>query len=144
MVKKPRVVFDTNVYIGILLRGKGAFQLLQLWNRREFNVYTSKFQMAELKKVVERDFQGDQAKRTINPEKLTDLLELMATDATVLPVRKMGEYSPDADDDWIIAIAVKAKADYLVSENTKDVNQQLSMSPLGLYLSSPQQMQGVE
>lgn len=122
---KLRVVFDTNVYIAMLLGGKGATQLLRFWYRKKFRVYTSKLQIAELKEVVERDFQGKEARKTIAPESLENLLHLLKEAATVLPNRKMGKYSPDADDDWIVAIAIKSKSDYLVSENTKDINQQV-------------------
>ena len=42
-----------------------------------------------------------------------------------MSTRRQNKVSPDADDNWIIGIAIRAKADYLVTENPKDIHQDL-------------------
>jgi putative PIN family toxin of toxin-antitoxin system len=119
---KLRFVFDTNVYISFLLGGRGATKLFLLWRTKKFRLYTSKLQLQEITAVVQKQFQG-KARRKIAQQALDDLLLVLQKRAEVIPVKLMGKHSPDKDDDWIIAIALKAKAAYLVSENSKDINQ---------------------
>jgi uncharacterized protein len=119
---KLRFVFDTNVYISFLLGGRGATKLFLLWRTRKFKLYTSKVQLQEITTVVQKQFQGEVRKK-IAQQDLDDLLLVLRKRSEVIPVKLVGKYSPDRDDDWIIAIALKSKADYLVSENSKDINQ---------------------
>lgn len=119
---KPRFVLDTNVYIGLLIKGKGAVKLFGYWRAKHFDLYTSKHQLQEIENTAHLYFQGKQAKKLIPEENLQALLRLLRSRAKVLPNRLVGQHSPDKDDDWIIAIALKAKAQYLVSENTLDIN----------------------
>jgi predicted nucleic acid-binding protein len=43
--------------------------------------------------------------------------------ANMIATQRQNKVSPDTDDDFIIGIAIKAKAHYLVTENTKDIYQ---------------------
>ncbi|HEU4743183.1 MAG TPA: putative toxin-antitoxin system toxin component, PIN family [Meiothermus sp.] len=117
---KPKLVLDTNVYVAAMLGGRGALKLLHLWRLKRFEVYTSKKQIEELYITVEKHLQGPKARRIITAEVPEDMLYLLSARAELLPVRRVSKLSRDRDDDWIIAIALKS--DYLVSENTQDVN----------------------
>lgn len=120
---KPCVVLDTNVYIAFLLGGRGARKLFRLFLLKKFELYTSKLQLAELREVVTRDF-GPRGRKPIPARDLADLELVLSRRAHVLPNRRVSKRSPDPDDNWIIGIALKAKADYLVSENRDHVNQE--------------------
>jgi predicted nucleic acid-binding protein len=75
--------------------------------------------------VVQQYFQTRDARQYIALEDLEDLLLILRQRAVFVANRRMGKRSPDADDDWIIGIAIKNKADWLVSQNTQDLYQSL-------------------
>jgi uncharacterized protein len=120
-----KVVFDTNVYVAFLLGGVGAKRLLHLWRLKRFTLYTSKAQIEELIGVVQYYFSSRESRQNIAPERLEDLLLLFEKRALLVANRCFGERSPDADDDWIIGIALESRADFLVTQNTADIGQAL-------------------
>jgi hypothetical protein len=120
----PRVVLDTNIYIRALLNPKGgAMRLVWLARQGYFQLFTSRGQLAELVEVVLRDFGNPKGKRYISEESLSNLVAVILKSAKVIPTARMHKVSPDPDDDFIIGIAVKAKASYLITENVKDIFQ---------------------
>jgi uncharacterized protein len=120
-----QVVFDTNVYVSFLLGGLGAKRLMYFWRIKRFVLLTSALQIEELIGVVQQSFQTRDARQYIALEDLEDLLLILRQRAVFVANRRMGKRSPDADDDWIIGIAIKSKADWLVSQNTQDLFQDL-------------------
>ncbi len=120
-----QVVFDTNVYVSFLLGGVGAKRLMYFWRMKRFVLLTSALQIEELIGVVQQYFQTRDARQYIALEDLEDLLLILRQRAVFVANRRMGKRSPDADDDWIIGIAIKNKADWLVSQNTQDLYQSL-------------------
>lgn len=120
----PKVVLDTNVYIRKLLSPKGGgSRLFQLFVERKIDVYTSKQQLEELVGVVLKI--NEEGRRHIVEEDLISLVAKLQRRATVVPSKRQNKLSPDPDDDWIIGIAIKAKAQFLITENPKDINQAL-------------------
>lgn len=116
-----RLAFDTNVYISYLLGGQGAKKLFHLWRLKKFDLYISKFQIEEIIGVIEHYFQNKDSRQQISPEKQGDLLLLLQNRAVIVANRRYGQRSPDTDDDWIIGIAIEARAEVLVTQNTKDI-----------------------
>lgn len=121
---RPRFVLDTNVYIRALLDpGGGGGKLVKLFRAKKIQVLTSSLQIAELVEVALRI--NEDGRHNIEPEALTALVARLEQLAERVTSRRQYKVSPDSDDDFIIAIAVKGKADYLVSENQKHVHQGL-------------------
>ena len=113
MTERLRAVFDTNVFLSALLsnnRSSPTKELLRRWRNEEFVLIVCDQQMHELlEKFVVFNFKKD------------DVLELLAgiensAEHIELDPKPMPALIPaDPDDDAIIACAVKARADYLVT-----------------------------
>jgi putative PIN family toxin of toxin-antitoxin system len=129
-MKPPKVVFDTNVYIRKLLSpGGGGDKLFGLFVNRKLDLYTSKRQLEELIGVVLAI--NEEGRRHIDENDLFALVAKLQKRANFVPSKRQNKLSPDPDD-WIIGIAIKAKATYLISENPKDVRQDLIPKTLSL------------
>jgi hypothetical protein len=121
---RPKVVFDTNVYIRSLLSPfGGSSKLLNLWQQKRLVLYTSNGQISELIETVQK--LNEQGKKSIPDEDLKILVRLLNSKAEFVRTARMHKVSPDPDDDWIIGIAIKAKAGYLVTENPKHIHPKL-------------------
>ena len=130
-MKPPRVVFDTNIYIRKLLSpGGGGDKLFGLFVNRKIDLYTSKRQLAELVGVVLAI--NEEGRRHIDENDLLALVTKLQKRATFVASKRQNKLSPDPDDDWIIGIAIKAKATHLISENPKDIRQDLIPKTLSL------------
>ena len=130
-MKPPKVVFDTNIYIRKLLSpGGGGDKLFGLFVNRKLDLYTSKRQLEELVGVVLAI--NEEGRRNIDENDLFALIAKLQKRATFVPSKRQNKLSPDPDDDWIIGIAIKAKATYLISENPKDIRQDLIPEALPL------------
>jgi uncharacterized protein len=120
----PKVVFDTNIYIRKLLSpGGGGDKLFRLFSQRKLALYTSKRQLEEIVAVALAI--NEEGRRHIDEEDIAALIAKLQKRALIVPSKRQHKLSPDPDDDWIIAIASKAKAQYLITENPKDINQKL-------------------
>ncbi len=113
MTKRFRAVFDTNVFISAFLsRNKSSptRELLKRWRNNEFVLVVCDLQMDELlEKLVAVKIKQDIILRLLaSVEKNAEQIELFPTQIPVL-------ISADTDDDIIIACAVEAQADYLVT-----------------------------
>jgi uncharacterized protein len=134
----PKVVFDTNIYIRKLLSpGGGGDKLFRLFVVGKLELYTSKRQLEELVGVVLAI--NEEGKRYIAESDLMALLNKLDKRATLVPSIRQNKLSPDPDDDWIIGIAIRAKANYLVTENAKDIYQDLIPNALSLKVLSVKQ-----
>lgn len=119
---RPRVVLDTNIYIRALLSPSGgSSKLLSLWLRKSLVLYTSRLQIAELKEAVNAI--NEDGRVSISVDDFAALLKLLEARANLVPSSRQNQVSPDPDDDWIIGIAIKAKANLLVTENPKHIYQ---------------------
>lgn len=125
---RPKVAFDTNIYIRKLLSPHGGGgKLFNLFRQRKINLYTSRGQIAELVEAAihTRNELLKKRKESFLLEDLEAMVVLLLAKANLVPTGRQHKVSPDADDDFIIGIAIKAKAQYLVTENTKDIYQNI-------------------
>lgn len=113
-----RLVLDTNILVSGLLSAKGPpGKLLGAWLDDRFELVSSAEQISELRRVLGYE----RLSRHIRPDQARDFIEnveALATLATDLPNLTV---SPDPDDDVILAIAVSARADAVVSGDRADV-----------------------
>lgn len=104
-----RVVLDTNVFVaGFLTQGVAA-QVLDLWLKGRYTLLTSSQQMRELRRVLRQKFPE------LPRAKVGRLLNLLEGLAEKVTVRTAPEVSSDEDDNLILAIALKGRADFLVT-----------------------------
>ena len=107
-----RVVLDTNILIGALItKGTPPDRLYQAWLRNEIELVTSFPQLAELVDVLSRP----RLHRFFDPNEAAAIVENIATRALVLAELPLVDLSPDPEDNPILATAIAAKADLIVS-----------------------------
>jgi putative PIN family toxin of toxin-antitoxin system len=130
-MKSPKVVLGTNIYIRKLFSpgGRGD-KLFGLFVSRKLDLYTSKRQLEELIGVVLTI--NEEGRRHIDENDFFALVAKLQKRAIFVPSKRQNKLSPDPDDDWIIGIAIKAKATHLISENPKDIRQDLIPKTLAL------------
>ncbi len=108
---KPRVVFDTNVFVRALITPKGVnAQLVESLDR--YLLVTSPAIIEEVAEVLSRPkLLGIKSSRKVDADRLVDLLRRapMVSPSVKVTVCR------DPDDDKFLECAVAAKADYLVT-----------------------------
>ncbi len=109
-----RIVLDTNVVVSGLLWGGRPRELLALGRTRSIQLFTSQALLSELGITLLRSKFGPKLEGVgQTPDSLVAGYALLAemVDCTPLPQR----VAPDPDDDWVIATALAAKADLIVT-----------------------------
>lgn len=113
-----RVVLDTNIFISALITPEGLpFQSLKLWFEKRYDLVTSVWQIEELRDVSRRD----RVKKNLNAADVGTLVNALRSKALVLDTLPAVDYSPDPDDNNIIAAALAGVAQYIVSRDKEDV-----------------------
>jgi putative PIN family toxin of toxin-antitoxin system len=108
-----RAVLDPNVLVSAAISTAGPpRQIVAAWVDGRFELVTSPTLLDELRGVLARP----KFRRWISSELADQFVDGLADDALVLddPPERPG-VSPDPDDDYLIALARAAGADYLVS-----------------------------
>ena len=114
MRRKPRLVIDTNVVVSALLWGGKPLELLALAEQGEVRLYASPPLLAELEKTIGKPKLARvlAASGRSAAEHVADYRRLVILMRRALPA---GAWSRDPDDDRVIACALAAGADFLVT-----------------------------
>jgi putative PIN family toxin of toxin-antitoxin system len=113
-----RVVLDTNILISAFISRDGlSYQALSLWFDKQYELVTSTWQLEEFKRVT----RYDHIKPYLNPIEVGTFINDLRRNALVLDSLPRVNYSPDPDDNPIIAAALAGEAQYLVSGDKDDV-----------------------
>jgi uncharacterized protein len=113
-----RVVLDTGIFISAFLTTEGyPRKAVNLWLDKEFQLITSEWQLEEIKRVS----QYDRLKERIAPQEIGFLINRLKRHAIVLKDIPNVDYSPDPDDNPIIATALVGEVQYLVSGDKRDL-----------------------
>lgn len=108
-----RVVLDANVLVSAVISPAGPpREIVTAWVDGRFELVASPALVAELEDVLERP----RFRRWVSIATATEFIDGLAADALIVedPPALAG-LSPDPDDDYLIALARAAQADYLVS-----------------------------
>jgi uncharacterized protein len=105
-----RVVFDTNVLLAAFLTEGLCSKLLSRARKSQFSLITCPFILGEVERNLKKKFSAstDQIKNVLN------LITEAAYDR-VEPSETISGVCRDKDDDHVLACALEAKADYLVT-----------------------------
>ncbi|MEM6427695.1 MAG: putative toxin-antitoxin system toxin component, PIN family [Deinococcota bacterium] len=113
-----RVVIDTNILISALISPQGlSNELYQHWLARKFQLITSTWQLEEIRRVS----RYPSVKDNFQPHEVGKLINGLRKHAFVVEALPRVTYSPDPDDNPIIAAALAANADYIISGDKKDI-----------------------
>ena len=111
-----RIVLDTNILIGALItKGTPPDSLYQAWLKGEIELVTSTAQLAEVAAVLARP----RLRRYLDADEAAAIVENLDTRAVVLDAPPDVNLSPDPKDNPILAAAIAAKVDLIVSGDKK-------------------------
>jgi len=105
-----RAVFDTNVFIAALLTEGVCAKLIRRARRKQFELASCPFILQECERVLITKLSAPRKEL----EWALDLID-EAVQLKIQPEKKVTGVCRDASDDHVLACAVSAKADYLVS-----------------------------
>jgi uncharacterized protein len=117
---KATVVLDTNV----LASGLASFRnpastvaaLLRLWRLGGFELVTSEYILTELSHTLQSPY----FRQRLTPKQIKSAMSLLQSEATSTPITaKVEGVATHPEDDVILATAISAKADYLVTGDAK-------------------------
>lgn len=111
---KQKVVIDTNLLISaaIVLESK-PHTIIKAWLKDYFILFTSKEQLEEIKNVSKRK---KLKTYSLFAQRITELGENLAFAAEIVePLVHIPIHSRDPKDDFLLASAIGADADYLVT-----------------------------
>jgi putative PIN family toxin of toxin-antitoxin system len=113
-----RLVLDTNILLSALMvRGTPPDKLYEAWRHGRFQLASAEQQLEELKRVLRRPFFQDRLTASEIGRMVNDIRRL-ATMCDPLPDVSA---SPDPNDDFLLAIAQAADADYLITGDKSDL-----------------------
>jgi len=104
------VVFDTNVLIAAIITEGICSKLLHRARAGEFSLVSCPFIMQELRRILSKKFHLGQDEITSSMEPISEAISKVIEHSITVK-----DTCRDAADDNIIACAVAAKADYLVT-----------------------------
>jgi len=112
VTKRPRAVFDTNVFVSASLSRNAnspTRELLERWKRNEFTLLVCNQIAKELIEIL--------TERGLTAEEIVDQISGLARSAewVIVPEEKIEDLLSDPDDNVVVACAVEGAANYLVT-----------------------------
>lgn len=113
--RRPKVVYDTNVYVSAFIYGGSPWRCLELAVEKEVELITSKEILEEFAKVLEKKFGWPEEKR----EKAVRRIVKYAI--IVEPRKRLKKISNDPTDNRMLEAAEEGRADYIVTGDKKHI-----------------------
>ena len=111
-----KVVLDTNICVsGLLVKAGLPAQVLDTWRERQYVLITSPGIIAEIRATLA--YPRIRRKYAVTDEDVEQLVALLEQDALVVPGHAdvAGSIPDDTVDEMVLACAIEAKADVIVS-----------------------------
>lgn len=107
------VVLDTNVLASGTVTAKTTpGQILDYWRAGRFNLAVSEFIIDELKQTFNKTY----FQKRVRIARITKIIDLLQNETIVVPIKvSVHGAATHPEDDLILATALSAKADYLVT-----------------------------
>ena len=113
-----RILLDTNILVSGLLSTTGPpYRLVASYQSDEFELVTSPRQIEEFERVLGYAH----LRRRVSRLQAQALLETIDVGAVIVREIPVVTYSPDPDDNIILATAIAGRADYIVSGDKRDM-----------------------
>ena len=114
-----RIVLDTNVLVsGLISQGSPPGDLIEAWRSGRFTLVTSTAQLIEFRRVLGYE----RLQKYINQSQAKTLVETIVSVADIVDEKlPIVEFSPDPDDNVIIASAMVGDADIIVTGDKSDL-----------------------
>lgn len=113
-----RVVLDTSIFISAFIsKNSYPYQAVELWLEKRYDLVTSAWQIEEIRTVS----RYDRIRHITTPHEIGRLINGLRQRALVFEDLPNVDYSPDPDDNFIIASAIMGKASYVVSGDKGDL-----------------------
>ena len=108
-----RLVLDTNILVSSLIRKHTPpYLLYYAWRQQRFDLLTSAHQLSEIEDVLARP----RLQKYVFQEQSQEIIRGLRTEAEQVNADRIeAAYSPDPDDNRILAIAIAGRADSVVS-----------------------------
>ena len=137
MSRVYQIVLDTSVLIAALRSQHGAsFELLRLVGDERWQLHLSTALLLEYEAVARREAQ----EFWLQPDLIEAVLDYLCANAQEHRISfRWRPFLSDPDDDFILELAVAAKAQYIVTHNLRDF---AGVEALGLVAITPAQMLG--
>jgi putative PIN family toxin of toxin-antitoxin system len=134
-VKTLETVLDTNVLIAALRSRRGAsFDLLRLVGDQRWQLHLSTALLLEYEAVARREARH----LWLHPNRIEDVLAFMAASGREHAISfRWRPFLNDPGDDFILELAVAAKAQYIVTHNLRNF---VGIESFGLEAITPGQM----
>ena len=114
-----KIVLDTNVLVsGLISQGSPPGDLIEAWRSGRFTLVISTAQLIEFRRVLGYE----RLQKYINQAQAQTLVETIVAVADILDEElPVVEFSPDPDDNVIIASAIVGEADWIVTGDKSDL-----------------------
>ncbi len=118
MSQPYQIVLDTSVVIAALRSRRGAsFELLRLVGDERWQLHVSTALLLEYEAVARREAEAF----WLRPELIEAVLDFLCANAQEHRISfRWRPFLPDPDDDFILELAVTARAQYIVTHNLRD------------------------
>ncbi len=129
-----QIVIDTNVILAGLRSNKGAsYQLLTILNDQRFQLNVSATLIFEYEEILKRE----QQQMGLNNEDIDNIINGICNLANHHEIFYIWRpLAKDKDDDFLIDLALKCQADFIISYNSKDLQ---PIEKFGVSILTPKQ-----
>jgi uncharacterized protein len=113
-----RVVLDTGILIAALITsGTPPDAIYRAWRKKRFELITSEWQLEEFRRVS----RYPKLRTYLKSADAGNLVNGLRREATVLALLPTVNLSPDPNDNPVLAMALAARADILVTGDRRDL-----------------------
>ena len=112
-----RIVIDTNLYVSALINSNSRQRLDQILQNEQVVILMDAAAVSELHMVIHRP----KFQKWVTPEQIDDFFQLITERAVVAETTSVIRLSPDSNDDFLLALCLDNKADYLITGNKLDL-----------------------
>lgn len=134
MTKPYQIVLDTNVLLAGLRSNRGAsYKLLTILNDSRWQLNISTTLVFEYEEILKRQ----KAQIGLSDADIDDVIEALIAIANKRSIFYLWRpAASDPDDDFIIDLAVEARADFIITYNQKDL---LAAEKFGIKVVTPKE-----
>ncbi len=115
MPRKPKAVFDTNIFISAIIFGGNPRTCLELARSGEIELFISRSLLLELAKKLRDKFEWNES------EIKEVIIEISEFAEIVEPQIKINLIKKDISDNRVLEVAREAKAEFIISGDRKHI-----------------------